>query len=70
LISPITTFWYDRLSRSLENVRFRSKVSRSACPVETRVLGYQAAAIGIGVLILETSGGFLAGISWRACLRR
>jgi len=31
-----------------------------------RVLGYQAAAMGIGVLILETSGGFLAGISWRA----
>lgn len=32
----------------------------------TRVLGYQAAAMGVGVLILETSGGFLAGISWRA----
>ncbi|MDD3622420.1 MAG: MFS transporter [Methanofollis sp.] len=31
-----------------------------------RVLGYQAAAMGIGVLILETSGGILAGISWRA----
>jgi MFS family permease len=31
-----------------------------------RVLGYQAAAMGIGVLILETSGGFLAGFSWRA----
>lgn len=31
-----------------------------------RVLGYQAAAMGFGVLILETSGGFLAGISWRA----
>lgn len=30
-----------------------------------RVLGYQAAAMGIGVLILEMSGGFLAGISWR-----
>lgn len=32
----------------------------------TRVLGYQAAAMGVGVLILETSGGCLAGISWRA----
>ena len=32
----------------------------------TRVLGYQAAAMGIGVLILEASGGLLAGISWRA----
>jgi MFS family permease len=31
-----------------------------------RVLGYQAAAMGVGVLILETSGGFLAGFSWRA----
>ncbi len=31
-----------------------------------RVLGYQAAAMGVGVLILETSGGCLAGISWRA----
>ncbi|MDO9326130.1 MAG: MFS transporter [Methanoregula sp.] len=31
-----------------------------------RVLGYQAAAMGFGVLILEVSGGFLAGISWRA----
>lgn len=31
-----------------------------------RVLGYQAAAMGLGVLILETSGGLLAGISWRA----
>lgn len=31
-----------------------------------RILGYQAAAMGIGVLILETSGGLLAGISWRA----
>lgn len=30
-----------------------------------RVLGYQAAAMGVGVLILEMSGGFLAGISWR-----
>ncbi len=30
-----------------------------------KVLGYQAAAMGIGVLILETSGGLLAGISWR-----
>lgn len=30
-----------------------------------RVLGYQAAAMGFGVLILEMSGGFLAGISWR-----
>jgi len=32
----------------------------------TRVLGYQAAAMGFGVLILEMSGGALAGISWRA----
>ena len=31
-----------------------------------RVLGYQAAAMGFGVLILEMSGGYLAGISWRA----
>jgi len=31
-----------------------------------RVLGYQAAAMGIGVLILEMAGGLLAGISWRA----
>ncbi|MEN6610728.1 MAG: MFS transporter [Methanoregulaceae archaeon] len=31
-----------------------------------RVLGYQAAAMGVGVLILEVSGGVLAGISWRA----
>lgn len=31
-----------------------------------RVLGYQAAAMGVGVLILEVAGGFLAGISWRA----
>jgi MFS family permease len=32
----------------------------------TRVLGYQAAAMGVGVLILETSGGLLASVSWRA----
>ncbi|WP_292365539.1 MULTISPECIES: MFS transporter [unclassified Methanoculleus] len=31
-----------------------------------RVLGYQAAAMGTGVLVLEISGGYLAGISWRA----
>jgi MFS family permease len=31
-----------------------------------KILGYQAASMGLGVLILETSGGFLAGISWRA----
>lgn len=31
----------------------------------TKVLGYQGASMGAGVLILETSGGFLAGISWR-----
>jgi len=30
-----------------------------------KVLGYQAAAMGLGILILETSGGLLAGISWR-----
>jgi len=35
-------------------------------PSRARVLGYQAAAMGFGVLILEMSGGFLAGISWRA----
>ncbi len=34
-------------------------------PCRARVLGYQAAAMGIGVLILDTSGGLLAGISWR-----
>jgi MFS family permease len=31
-----------------------------------RVLGYQAAAMGVGVLILEVAGGLLAGISWNA----
>jgi MFS family permease len=32
-----------------------------------RVLGYQAAAMGLGALVLETSGGFLASwVSWRA----
>ena len=31
-----------------------------------RVLGYQAAAMGMGVLVLETSGGYLGGVSWRA----
>lgn len=31
-----------------------------------KVLGYQAAAMGFGVLILEISGGLLSGISWRA----
>ncbi|MDO5845454.1 MAG: MFS transporter [Methanocorpusculum sp.] len=31
----------------------------------TKVLGYQGAAMGIGALILETSGGLLASISWR-----
>ncbi|MCZ0861147.1 MFS transporter [Methanocorpusculum sp. MG] len=31
----------------------------------TKVLGYQAGAMGIGALILETGGGFLAGVSWR-----
>lgn len=31
-----------------------------------KVLGYQAAAMGLGVLVLETSGGLLAAISWRA----
>ncbi|MDD2470979.1 MAG: MFS transporter [Methanocorpusculum sp.] len=34
-------------------------------PSRVKVLGYQAAAMGIGVVILDTSGGFLAGISWR-----
>ena len=31
-----------------------------------KVLGYKAASMGFGVLILEMSGGLLAGISWRA----
>lgn len=30
-----------------------------------RVIGFQSAAMGLGVLILETSGGLLAGIGWR-----
>lgn len=30
-----------------------------------KVLSYQSAAMGLGVLILETAGGVLAGISWR-----
>lgn len=30
-----------------------------------KVLSYQSAAMGIGVLLLETTGGALAGISWR-----
>ncbi len=34
-------------------------------PARIKVLGYQAAAMGLGILILETSGGLLAGISWR-----
>ncbi len=34
-------------------------------PSRVKVLGYQAAAMGIGVVILDTSGGILAGISWR-----
>jgi len=32
----------------------------------TKILGYQAAAMGFGVLVLEISGGFLAGFSWHA----
>ncbi|ACL17884.1 MFS transporter [Methanosphaerula palustris] len=35
-------------------------------PTRAKVLGYQAAAMGFGVLILEMSGGLLAGISWHA----
>ena len=31
-----------------------------------KVLGYQAAAMGFGVLILEMTGGWLTGISWHA----
>ncbi|WP_019176380.1 MFS transporter [Methanomassiliicoccus luminyensis] len=31
----------------------------------TKVLGMQSAAMGLGVLALETSGGALAGINWR-----
>lgn len=30
-----------------------------------KVIGFQSAAMGLGVLILETSGGLLAGIGWR-----
>ncbi len=30
-----------------------------------KVLGYQSAAMGLGILILETGGGTLAEISWR-----
>lgn len=30
-----------------------------------KVLGYQSAAMGLGILILETGGGSLAEISWR-----
>jgi len=33
--------------------------------MRVKVLSYQAAATGIGVLVLELSGGVLAGISWR-----
>jgi MFS family permease len=34
-------------------------------PARIKVLGYQAAAMGIGGLVLEISGGLLAGIGWR-----
>ncbi|MDO5853927.1 MAG: MFS transporter, partial [Thermoplasmata archaeon] len=30
-----------------------------------KVLGYQSAAMGIGALVLESTGGWLAGFSWR-----
>lgn len=33
--------------------------------VRVKVLSYQSAAMGIGILVLETSGGALAGVSWR-----
>lgn len=31
----------------------------------TRVLGYQSAAMGVGVLVLEYAGGSLAAVSWQ-----
>jgi MFS family permease len=34
-------------------------------PVRMKILGYQAAAMGVGGLLLEVSGGVLAGIGWR-----
>jgi MFS family permease len=33
--------------------------------IRVKILGYQAAAMGIGALVLEISGGVLAGISWK-----
>ena len=33
--------------------------------VRVKVLSYQSAAMGIGILVLETSGGALADFSWR-----
>lgn len=33
--------------------------------VRIKILSYQSAAMGIGILLLETTGGALAGISWR-----
>lgn len=35
-------------------------------PQRVRMLGYQSAAMGIGVLVLEVLGGTLADISWNA----
>ena len=35
-------------------------------PLRIRVLSLQSAAVGIGIFVLEQSGGILAGISWRA----
>ncbi len=33
-------------------------------PERVKVLGYQVAAMGMGALVLELSGGFLAGFGW------
>lgn len=34
-------------------------------PARIRVIGYQSAAMGIGAIVLETSGGLLASFGWR-----
>lgn len=35
-------------------------------PQRVKIVGYQAAAMGLGIMVLEVGGGALAGISWRA----
>ncbi|WP_274924367.1 MFS transporter [Methanogenium marinum] len=35
-------------------------------PERAKVIGYQTAGMGIGAIVLETSGGYLASIDWRA----